>query len=85
MTKENPNATLKETFFGKQPNLSSFKKIGYAICVHVPKENWIFFDAKSIHCVFLGYDMLIKVYGCFEMIISKDVRFDKLESNYPLF
>jgi hypothetical protein len=29
--------------------------------------------------------MLIKVYGCFEMIISKDVRFDKLESNYPLF
>ncbi len=39
LTKENPNATLKETFFGKQPNLSSFKKIGYAICVHVPKEN----------------------------------------------
>jgi hypothetical protein len=39
LTKENPNVTLKETFFGKQPNLGSFKKIGYAACVHVPKEN----------------------------------------------
>ncbi len=38
-TKANPNATLEETFFGKQRNLRILNFFGYVIYVHVQKEN----------------------------------------------
>jgi hypothetical protein len=38
-TKANPNATLEETFFGKQPNLRILNFFGCVIYVHVQKEN----------------------------------------------
>jgi len=43
LTKVNPNDTVEETFFGKQPNLCILKIFGCATYVHVLKENWIFF------------------------------------------
>jgi hypothetical protein len=39
LTKVNPNDIIKETFFGKQPNLCILKTFGCATYVHVPKEN----------------------------------------------
>jgi hypothetical protein len=61
-TKENPNVILEEILFGKQLNLCIFKFLVMLVMYMYQKRIFFFLDAKSICCVFVGYDMHNKVY-----------------------
>ena len=50
------DVTLFELWFGKKPNVSHLRVFGSKAFVHVADSQRRKLDAKSIKCVFIGYD-----------------------------
>lgn len=74
-----------ELWYGKQPKIDHLRAFGCEVFVHIPKEKRQKFDAKSIKCLFVGYDNHAKAYRVWnpktnKMQVARDVVFMLEES-----
>lgn len=72
--------TPYELWFGSKPKVDHLRLFGSRAYIHVPKQNRRKLDAKSVECVFVGYDENVKGYRMWNaddrrIEISRDVRF----------
>ncbi|KAH9095789.1 hypothetical protein LEN26_017690 [Aphanomyces euteiches] len=75
-----------EVVTGSKPKIEHFKVFGCEAFARVPKEKRKKFDAKTVRCRFLGYDLFNNGYRLEDLstgriLISCDVKFN--ESNFP--
>ena len=81
------NVTPQEKYTCTKPDLSHMKVFGCIAYVHVPDEMRIKLDPKAEKCVFIGYSLEQKGYGCYnpsthDVRVSRDVVFDEMASWY---
>jgi hypothetical protein len=81
-TKANGGVTLHEVFYGKKPFVNNFHIFGYVGYIHIPKEQRTKLEAKSMKCIFVGYDLQSKAYHMYDpskqkIILTLDVVFDE--------
>jgi hypothetical protein len=81
-----PGKTPYQAWHGKIPSVDHLHVFGCQAYVHVQKDQWKGFEAKSLKCIFIGYPPDYKGWRCYSpatksVIISQDVIFD--ESQLP--
>ncbi|UYV83114.1 hypothetical protein LAZ67_22002254 [Cordylochernes scorpioides] len=81
-TKQAPNTTPYELFFGRKVSLYNLKIFGCEAWLHTPKERRRKWDKKSQKMIFLGYDKTCTNFRLWnpstrKISISKDVTFNE--------
>jgi hypothetical protein len=76
------NITPEEAWSGNKPSVSYFRVFGCLAHVHVPDNQRVKLDDKSIKCVHLGVSDESKAYKLYDpakkkIVVSRDVVFDE--------
>ena len=79
---KNQDKCPAELFTGKKPAVGHLRVWGCRAFVHVPDEKRKKLDAKSVECMFVGYDAGCKAWRFFHpesetLLISRDAEFDE--------
>lgn len=85
-TKQHPDKTPDEFFYGKKPSISHLRIFGSPVFVHIPKPSRSKLDPRSEQCVLLSFDKAAKAYRCYrpstmKVFISRDVFIDEAASS----
>jgi len=79
--------TPEEKFTSKKPDVSHLRVFGCIAYMHVLDANRSKLYPKFDKCIFIGYSLKQKGYGCFnpciqKLQVSKDVVFDEMVNWY---
>lgn len=70
-THANGEISLFQRLFGKAPSLANLRIYGCLAHVHIPDEQRIKLDSKSVICALLGYSKDTKAFRCYNPITRK--------------
>ena len=81
-TKQHPDKTPDELFFGKKPTVRHLRVFGSPVFVHIPKVSRSKLAPRSEQCILLSFDISAKAYRCFrpstrKVFPSRDIRIDE--------